>query len=76
MYLDVISQASSSRRSAHNERLTRQGSVISERGSVASGSLASSVLAAGDVVDTTHLSPQQLGVMGEFLCADFNFLSF
>lgn len=67
--LDVISQASSGRRSAayssHNERVARQSSVISERASVASGSLASSVLAAGDVGDTTHLTPQQLGVMGE-----------
>lgn len=69
--LDVISQASSGRRSgaysSHNERVARQSSVISERASVASGSLASSVLAAGDAGDTTHLTPQQLGVMGEFL---------
>lgn len=71
---DVISQASSGRRSAaysniYGDRLTRQGSIInSERASVASGSLTSGGLAAAaatDQTNTAELTPQQIGVMGE-----------
>lgn len=43
----------------------RQGSVISERASMASGSLVSSGLVAPEAGDATRLTPQQLGVMGE-----------
>ncbi|XP_068902701.1 mitoguardin isoform X1 [Tenebrio molitor] len=66
---DVISQASSGRRSAaysnvYGERLPRQGSAInSERASVASGSLTSGGLAAPDQTNTAELTPQQIGVM-------------
>lgn len=73
IFSDVVSQASSGRRSAayssHSERLVRQGSIISERNSIASGSLASGGLVVGPETggDTNHLTPQQLGVMGEYL---------
>lgn len=70
---DVGSTASSSgRRSApfsnvYGERYSRQGSVIaSEKASVASGSLVGSGLGVTEGTDSTHLTPQQLGVMGEF----------
>ncbi|CAG9864491.1 unnamed protein product [Phyllotreta striolata] len=73
---DVGSVASSSRRSeafsrrsdshsAAGDRSTvRHGSVASGRASVASGSVVTGGLPAPDGLDTTNLTPQQLGVMG------------
>lgn len=66
------STASSGRRSGafsniYGEKYGRQGSVIvSGKASVASGSLVSSGLPIPEGLDTTRLTPQQLGVMGEF----------
>lgn len=72
-FIDVISQASSGRRSgaysAHSERMARQSSVISEKNSVASASLASGGFGIPDINGSTHLTPQQLGVMGK--CISF-----
>lgn len=75
-FADVISQASSGRRSAaysgHTDRITmRQGSIISEKASMASGSLVSGILVIPEAGDATRLTPQQLGVMGE----SFHFFS-
>lgn len=73
--LDVVSQASSGKRSAafsnYNERnALRQSSIIggggSEKASIASGSFTSGGILLPEVGDGTHLTPQQLGVMGKF----------
>ncbi|XP_022919156.2 mitoguardin [Onthophagus taurus] len=70
---DVFSQASSGRRSVgysgYSDRVTvRQSSIISEKTSLASASLASGGLGQlqeiGGGGDGAHLTPQQLGVMG------------
>ncbi|XP_018572052.1 mitoguardin [Anoplophora glabripennis] len=67
---DLGSVASSGRRSAafsniYGDKYGRQSSVItSEKGSIASGSGVSGGLHVGDGSDGTHLTPQQLGVMG------------
>lgn len=66
------STTSSGRRSAafsniYGEKYGRQGSVIaSGKASIASGSLTSTGLQIPEGVDTTNLTPQQLGVMGEW----------
>lgn len=67
----MVSTASSGKRSAaHSERLSnlRQNSLIgggSERASIASGSLTGTAMVIPEGGDGTHLTPQQLGVMGE-----------
>lgn len=68
---DLGSTTSSGRRSAaysniYGEKYLRQGSIItSGKASIASGSLASTGLPIPEGVDSTDLTPQQLGVMGE-----------
>lgn len=68
---EVISHASSGKRSAAISSLSdrvglKQGSTLgpSERGSIASGSLASGALILPQAEDGANLTPQQLGVMG------------
>nr|XP_023016997.1 mitoguardin [Leptinotarsa decemlineata] len=64
-FLDVGSVASSGRRSAtYSDKYNRQGSIISGKASIASGSIVSSGLPIPEGLETTNLTPQQLGVMG------------
>lgn len=71
LFPDLGSTTSSGRRSAaysniYGERYIRQSSVIpSGKASIASGSLASTGLPIPEGIDTTSLTPQQLGVMGK-----------
>ncbi|XP_057671515.1 mitoguardin [Diorhabda carinulata] len=68
-YPDLGSVASSGRRSANynamTDRLNKQGSIVtSGKASVASGSIVSNGLPIPEGLNTSNLTPQQLGVMG------------
>ncbi|KAG5876948.1 hypothetical protein JTB14_031319 [Gonioctena quinquepunctata] len=62
---EMGSVASSGRRSAtYSDKYNRQGSIVSGKASIASGSLVSSGLPIPEGLETNTLTPQQLGVMG------------
>lgn len=81
LFSDLGSTASSGRRSAafsniYGDKYGRQSSVItSEKTSIASGSGVSGGPHVADSTDGTHLTPQQLGVMGELRFQSINWNS-
>ncbi|CAG9814541.1 unnamed protein product [Phaedon cochleariae] len=68
---EVGSIASSGRRSAaYSDKFNKQGSIASGKGSIASGSLVSSGLPIPEGLNTSNLTPQQLGVMGRSVTSE------